>query len=186
MVTGFNSNRNNSFINMGVIVIFSCVWFNLSFTVTYVIKIVVFDRGLTGAVTVVTLVLLNKKKKSVVLCLQIPTSCHGLNHKWHLYLRALTPLMKRKHLRPCWPYSLSAHTVSVQIVSLSLPLLTSASTFFSFYRLFSLSLSPFQLYHHFQVTRLRHWTEVEESGATRACRCDSTCWQKQGFTHINE
>lgn len=66
---------------MGVIVIFSCVWFNLSFTVTYVIKIVVFDRGLTGAVTVVTLVLLNKKKKSVVLCLQIPTSCHGLNHK---------------------------------------------------------------------------------------------------------
>lgn len=132
-------------------------------------KIVVFGRGLTGALQLSLWLSLIKKTPKVCSCSQIPAYCRGLNHKWHLYLRALTPLMKGKHLRPCWPCSLSAHTVIIPTVSLSLyrylfsPLFPLPPVFF-FRRHFSLSLSRFQLYHHFQVARLRRWTEVEESG----------------------
>lgn len=132
-------------------------------------KIVVFDRRLTGAsrLFLCALSIIKKKKQSVPV---LPHSCicRRLNHKWHLYLRASAPVRNGKHLRPCWPCSLSAEAISIITVSLSLSLslLTSASTsplFFFFHRLFSLSLSQFKLYHHFQVTRLMRWTEVEES-----------------------
>lgn len=144
------------------------------------------------SITVVSLALFNKKNPKVCSCSQIPASCRGLNHKWHLYLWALTPLMKGKHLRPCWPCSLSAHAVIIPTVSLSLylylfsPLLPLPPLFFSFADTFhSHSLGSSSII-TFRWRGSGDEPKWRSQAATRARRCDSTCWQKQGFTHINE
>lgn len=110
-------------------------------------------------------------KNKVCSCSQIPTFYRGRNHKWHFYLRALTLLMKGKtsaSMLALQPFSTGHHHPNSFSLSLSLYIsshLCFHFPFFFFRRLFSLSLSQFQLYHHFQVTRLRRWTQVEESGS---------------------
>lgn len=131
-------------------------------------------------------------KNKVCSCSQIPTFYRGRNHKWHFYLRALTLLMKGKHLRPCWPCSLSAQAIIIPTVSLSrslyIYLLTSASTspFSSFADSFHSHFLSSSSIITFRWRGSGDEPKWRSQAATQARQCDSTCWQKQGFTHINE
>lgn len=88
-----------------------------------------------------------KKQRCITLhhdhkCAEIHSSCHRLLYKRHFYLQAATLLIKRKHLSPCWPCSISTQTVIIQAHRLYVSLSLSTSSHLCFPFLFLLFFFP--------------------------------------------